>query len=203
LKYEQAQLKIKRLHPDAIVPTYAHATDSGFDLHAIEDVIIEPGETVLIRTGLAIQIPPGHEIQIRPRSGITSKTKLRVQLGTVDEGYTGELKVAVDNIAPIVFHIDEKFKYCDVDPTEYELQPADMVAFGISDKYDPLYYEYNYAYIIRKGDRIAQAVLAPITRVQQFVEVDDFDIETDRGANGFGSTGVSKDAIFTKDGVVE
>jgi dUTP pyrophosphatase len=201
LKYEQVQLKIKRLHPDAIIPTYAHATDSGFDLHAIEDVIIQPGETALIRTGLAIQIPPGHEIQIRPRSGITSKTKLRVQFGTVDEGYTGELKVAVDNIAPYVLGVllVEDFGEFDVFVRKGEVfDVKNEVALDVP------YGEFAHnSYIIRKGDRIAQAVLAPITRVQQFVEVDDFDIETDRGANGFGSTGVSKDAIFTKDGVVE
>jgi dUTP pyrophosphatase len=187
LKYEQAQLKIKRLHPDAVIPSYAHATDSGFDLHAIEDVIIQPGETVLIRTGLAIQIPPGHEIQIRPRSGITSKTKLRVQFGTVDEGYTGEIKVTVDNISPALTECVKPYLY-----------GIDGEVCAKQDEQIPLF-----TYNIRKNDRIAQAVLAPITRVQQFVEVDDFDIETDRGANGFGSTGVSKDAIFTKDGVVE
>jgi dUTP pyrophosphatase len=194
------QLKIKRLHPDAIIPTYAHATDSGFDLHAIEDVIIQPGETKLIRTGLAIQIPPGHEIQIRPRSGITSKTKLRVQFGTVDEGYTGEIKVTVDNIAPYDLGI-----LLDKDVRELDVFVRKGEVFDVKNEVasDVPYGEFAHnSYIIRKNDRIAQAVLAPITRVQQFVEIDDFDIETDRGANGFGSTGVSKDAIFTKDGVV-
>jgi dUTP pyrophosphatase len=190
-------LKIKRLHPDAIIPSYAHATDSGFDLHAIEDVVIKPGETALIRTGLAIQIPPDHEIQIRPRSGITSKTKLRVQFGTVDEGYTGELKVTVDNIA-----LPE---LCQSPYTgEYTIEFTDKTAESIDGETvrTSEHYVKQPAYIIRKGDRIAQAVLAPITRVRQFVEVDDFDIETDRGSNGFGSTGVSKGAITTKDGVV-
>jgi dUTP pyrophosphatase len=195
------QLKIKRLHPDAIIPSYAHATDSGFDLHAIEDVIIQPGETALIRTGLAMQIPPGHEIQIRPRSGITSKTKLRVQFGTVDEGYTGEIKVAVDNIAPYDLGV-----LLDKDVREFHIFARKGEVIDVKDDValDVSYGDFAHnSYIIRKNDRIAQAVLAPITRVQQFVEVDDFDIETDRGANGFGSTGVSKDAIFTKDGVVE
>jgi dUTP pyrophosphatase len=195
------QLKIKRLHTDAIIPKYAHVTDSGFDLHAIEDVIIQPGETKLIRTGLAIQIPHGHEIQIRPRSGITSKTKLRVQFGTVDEGYTGEIKVAVDNIAPYDLGVLLVKDFGEFDVFIRKGEVFDVKNEVVS---DVPYGEYAHnSYIIRKGDRIAQAVLAPITRVQQFVEVDDFDIETDRGANGFGSTGVSKDAIITKDGVVE
>src|SRR5699024_6808547 len=77
----------KRLSDDATLPTKAHETDSGFDLYASEDVIIEPGDTVVVPTGIAVQLPAGHEAQIRPRSGVTSRTKLRVQLGTIDEGY--------------------------------------------------------------------------------------------------------------------
>src|SRR5699024_11720582 len=96
----------KRLSDDAIIPTRAHKTDSGFDLYASEDVIIEPGETVIVPTGIAIQLPEGMEAQVRPRSGVTSKTKLRVQLGTIDNGYTGEIGVVVDNIASEGFSVD-------------------------------------------------------------------------------------------------
>ncbi len=66
-------IKIKRLHPDAVIPEYAHIGDSGFDLVAVEDVVIEPGETKLILTGLAFEIPEGFELQVRPRSGITTR----------------------------------------------------------------------------------------------------------------------------------
>ncbi|MES9778952.1 dUTP diphosphatase [Bacillus velezensis] len=91
-------VNIKRLSPDAQIPDYAHATDAGFDLVASEDVIIEPGETACVPTGLAFEIPKGYEMQIRPRFGITLNTPLRVQLGTVDAGYRGEVGVIVDNI---------------------------------------------------------------------------------------------------------
>src|SRR5690606_2151827 len=73
-------VKVKRLHPDAVIPTKAHTGDAGFDLVAVEDSIIEPGDTALIKTGLAFELPPGYEMQVRPRSGVTFKTKLRVQL---------------------------------------------------------------------------------------------------------------------------
>lgn len=89
----------KRLTDDAILPTKVHKTDSGFDLYANENVIIEPGETKVIKTGIAVQLPDGYEAQVRPRSGVTSKTKLRVQLGTIDQDYTGEIGIIVDNIA--------------------------------------------------------------------------------------------------------
>lgn len=92
------RIGFKRLTDDAIIPTKAHPTDSGYDLYANEDVIIEPGETVIVKTGIAVELPAGYEAQIRPRSGVTAKTKLRVQLGTIDNGYRGELGVIVDNI---------------------------------------------------------------------------------------------------------
>src|SRR5690606_19806136 len=91
-------VKVKLMHPDAVIPKKAHAHDAGFDLVAVEDTIIEPGATQLIKTGLAFELPPGYEMQIRPRSGVTLKTKLRVQLGTVDSNYRGEVGVIVDNI---------------------------------------------------------------------------------------------------------
>src|SRR5699024_2355308 len=91
------EIGFKRLTDDAILPTKAHATDSGFDLYANEDVIIEPGETELIKTGIAVHLPDGYEAQVRPRSGVTSKTKLRVQLGTIDNEYTGDIGIIVEN----------------------------------------------------------------------------------------------------------
>src|SRR5699024_1322804 len=89
----------KRLDESATIPTKAHASDSGFDLYALEDTIIEPGETVVIPTGIAVKLPAGYEAQVRPRSGVTAKTKLRVQLGTIDNEFRGELGVIVDNIS--------------------------------------------------------------------------------------------------------
>ncbi|MED4399804.1 dUTP diphosphatase [Metabacillus fastidiosus] len=91
-------VKIKRLSEHAVIPKYAKQGDSGFDLVAVEDVLIKPGETRKVPLGLAFEIPEGYELQIRPRSGITSKTKLRVQFGTVDAGYRGEIAAIVDNI---------------------------------------------------------------------------------------------------------
>lgn len=164
-------IKIKRLHPDAVIPKYAHAGDSGFDLVAVEDVVIEPGETKLIPTGLAFEIPEGFELQVRPRSGITLKTKLRVQLGTVDSNYRGEVGVIVDNIAVDVYgNVSQYLTHVDgADYRTSELYPNDT-------------------YLIRKGDRIAQGVIAPVAKME-FEEVDELS-DTERSNKGFGSTGV-------------
>ena len=165
-------VNIKRLSPDAQIPQYAHASDACFDLVAAEDVVIEPGETALVKTGLAFEVPEGYEMQIRPRSGITLKTKLRVQLGTVDAGYRGEVGVIVDNISPL--NMEVPFDYGPIMVTgEIYRMNGELPQFS---------------YIIRKGDRIAQAVIKPVEQAA-FTEVAELD-DSDRGAGGFGSSGV-------------
>ncbi|MGK9388871.1 dUTP diphosphatase [Bacillus sp. RK1064] len=167
-------VNIKRLSADATTPTYAHSTDACFDLYAADDVIIEPGETALVPTGLAFEIPKGYEMQIRPRSGITLKTRLRVQLGTVDSGYAGEVGVIVDNIAE------------DIGKFTVLLNRTDG-----SDAYSPdLELVRLNTYSIRKGDRIAQAVIKPVEQAT-FTVVGALE-DTERGAGGFGSSGVGK-----------
>ena len=141
-------IKIKKLNADATIPIRSHSTDAGLDLYASESVWVDEG--TLISTGIAVDIPPGYEGTIRPRSGLTSNTALRVQLGTVDSGYNGEIKVIADCI-----------------PNEID---GDQT------------------YAVSTGDKIAQLVLSPIeTPVVEVV--DEFDSESDRGENGFGSTG--------------
>lgn len=182
---KQKTLKVKRLSDSAILPTKSHVTDSGFDLYASEDVIIEPGETVIIPTGIAVELPDGTEAQIRPRSGITAKTKLRVQLGTIDYGYSGEIGVIIDNASSLsanymdfteglvngnyLTRINDEGEVAEVEGRYYENVP-------------------QVPYLIRKGDKIAQLVVQYLPQVTA-VEVDE--IQTfDRGVNGFGSTGV-------------
>lgn len=182
-------VKIKRLNEDAVIPKYAREHDAGFDLIATEDVIIEPGETKLIPTGLAFELPPGYEMQIRPRSGVTLKTKLRVQIGTVDSGYRGEIGVIVDNIAQrdiLEVNLNDK-------DVEYwtTLYPDLIDGTSARDSQEVWRYCGDFfvgTYLIRKGDRIAQAVIAPVETCH-FVDADKLE-ESMRGGQGFGSSGV-------------
>ncbi len=89
----------KRLHPDALLPAYAHPGDAGLDLSACESAVLQPGERRLVRTGLALELPPGTEGQVRPRSGLALKhgVTLLNAPGTIDEGYRGELGVILIN----------------------------------------------------------------------------------------------------------
>lgn len=151
-------VKIKRLHPGAVIPRYATAGAAGFDLVAVEDVIIEPGETKSIRTGLAFEIPEGYEMQIRMRSGIAKRSKLRMpnSVATIDSDYRGEVFMLFENTR----------------------KPSD----------DSFRNATELAECVRAGDRIAQAIIAPVMRVQ-FEEVAELS-RTERGDGGFGSTGI-------------
>lgn len=92
-------IKIKKLHPDAVVPKYATVGSAGFDLVAVEGVAFRPGETALVKTGLAFEIPEGYQLEVRPRSGLSLNSPLRVANapGTVDADYRGEVCVIMTN----------------------------------------------------------------------------------------------------------
>jgi dUTP pyrophosphatase len=93
-------IRIKKLHPDAQLPAYAHGPkeDAGLDLRAIEQVVLRPGIAQAVPTGLAIELPPGYEAQVRPRSGLALKHSLTVNFGTIDPGYRGEIRVVMFNL---------------------------------------------------------------------------------------------------------
>jgi dUTP pyrophosphatase len=88
-------------------PKYTYPTDSGFDLYSTENTHIEPFSRVLVPTGLHFDIPDGYEIQIRSKSGLALKQGLMVlnSPGTVDQGYTGEIKVIIFNTTQNVVNI--------------------------------------------------------------------------------------------------
>ena len=92
-------LKYKLVHPDAVEPKYNYPTDSGFDLHSVEEIVIEPFGRALVPTGLCFDIPMGQEIQVRSKSGLAINQGLFVlnSPGTVDAGYTGEVKAIIFN----------------------------------------------------------------------------------------------------------
>jgi len=92
--------------------SYNYDSDSGFDLYSSETVIIEPFGRALVPTGIKFEIPADFEIQIRPKSGLALNHGLTVlnTPGTIDEGYTGEVKVIVFNTNPEKFTINTGMK---------------------------------------------------------------------------------------------
>lgn len=159
------KIGFKKVHPDAKLPQYAHEGDAGMDVYAVEDTVLEPYTPTLVKTGLVADIPTGYEIQVRPRSGLALKQSITVlnSPGTVDAGYRNEIGVILYWAPPLT------------DVLQYD-QSAN------------LYYCISCKHTIHKGERIAQFVVAPVTRCEP-VEVTEV-TDTDRGTGGFGSTGV-------------
>lgn len=138
-------LPIKRTDPAATLPTRAHPTDAGLDLHALHDVTLYASGRAIVPTGIAVAIPVGYVGMVCPRSGVaTQGVTVNNAPGIVDSGYTGELKVILINHSRNPWHA-------------------------------------------KAGDRIAQLVILPIV-TPGVVEVDELP-GTQRGNNGFGSTG--------------
>lgn len=94
-------IRVKKLKPSAIIPTYGSAEAAGADLYACldESVLIRPGETVFIPTGLSMEIPLGTAGLIYARSGLACKRGLAPanKVGVIDSDYRGEFIVALHN----------------------------------------------------------------------------------------------------------
>ncbi|MEK4760352.1 dUTP diphosphatase [Viridibacillus sp. FSL E2-0187] len=105
-------VKIKRIHTDALLPMQANPGDAGMDLYSIEAVEIPAGEAKLIKTGLQIELPQGTEAQIRPRSGLALKHSVTVlnSPGTIDEGYRGEIGVILINHGKETFIVEKSMR---------------------------------------------------------------------------------------------
>ena len=103
-----AEVKVKKLVPHAVLPSYAHPGDAGLDLCAAERAELEPGCSAMVKTGIAIELPPGTEGQVRPRSGLARKHQVTVlnTPGTVDEGYRGEVGVILINHGTSTFTVE-------------------------------------------------------------------------------------------------
>ena len=92
--------------------SYAYESDSGFDLYANEEVKIPAFGRALIPTGVSVDLPQDFEMQVRSKSGLAINQGLMVlnSPGTVDEGYTGEIKVIIFNTNNHEFIITKSMK---------------------------------------------------------------------------------------------
>lgn len=155
-------MKVMLTHPDAKMPTRAHAYDAGLDLYTPTLCVVPPTETTVtlvqelhlhdietvvgsltIDTGVHVEIPEGYVGFIKSKSGLNVKHGLTAD-GVIDAHYTGSIAVKLYN------HTSEP-------------------------------------YVFQAGDKIAQLVILkcelPVPELVDHLE------ETDRGDGGFGSTG--------------
>lgn len=105
-----SSIRVKKLHPKAILPTYGSAEAAGADLYACLDapVTIDPGETVFIPTGLAMEIPKGCAGLVHARSSMGAKRGLAPanKVGVIDSDYRGQVMVALHNHGAVPQTID-------------------------------------------------------------------------------------------------
>jgi dUTP pyrophosphatase len=99
---------VRLLHPSARLPWRAHPGDGGADLHAVEEVVIPPGERREVGTGIALAIPEGHAGFVQPRSGLAFRHGLMVvnTPGLIDAGFRGEVRVCLYNSGSEPFPIE-------------------------------------------------------------------------------------------------
>lgn len=133
------------LDEGAIMPTRAHSTDAGLDLYSRETKPVLPGFGEVFDTGVHIELPKGYWGKLESKSGLNVNFDIVSCGGTIDEGYTGSIKVKLYNLG-------------------------------------------STRYMVQKGQKIVQMIILPYSAPE--LELVDALPETERGNNGFGSTGI-------------
>ncbi len=110
------KIKIKKIHSDAIIPSYAHKGDSGMDIYSIENFELGILERKLTKVGLSFEIPLGYEIQTRPKSGLAIKYGITLvnTPGTIDSSYRGELGIILINTSKEIYYVKKGEKIAQI-----------------------------------------------------------------------------------------
>ncbi len=103
-------LKVKKLDPEAVLPSYAHPGDAGLDMYANETVIINPGQSVKIKTGVSMEIPEGYVGLIWDKSGLSTNHRIKSLGGVIDSGYRGESLLGLINLGDTPYTIEKGHK---------------------------------------------------------------------------------------------
>lgn len=93
------QIKIKKLHHNAQIPTYATDGSAAFDFYATNSVMLFPEGSGIINTGISIEVPDGFVLLLFSRSGHGFKNGIRLSncVGVIDSDYRGEIKLSLTN----------------------------------------------------------------------------------------------------------
>jgi len=102
------KVKIKKLHPDAVIPSYAKDGDAGMDLTSV-DIEVLDNEHVKYYTGLAIEIPKGYAGFLFPRSSCYKRKQILSNcVGVIDSGYRGEISFVMIGTSKCSYNIGER-----------------------------------------------------------------------------------------------
>jgi len=101
------KIKIKRLHPEAKIPSYANPGDAGMDVFATSKE--EKEKFIEYGTGLSFELPSDHLILVFPRSSLSNKDLILANhVGVLDSGYRGELKLRFKKTGKDIYEIGDK-----------------------------------------------------------------------------------------------
>jgi dUTP pyrophosphatase len=105
MPFKNFYFNVKRIHPNAKLPTKSYEDDAGYDLYAIENTIIYPGGDALIKFGFKTEFPGGFVAVIHDRGSVAKKLRLHVKAGIIDAPYRGEWFGQVENHNSDFVHI--------------------------------------------------------------------------------------------------
>lgn len=158
------KVKIKKTHPDAIIPKYAKLGDAGLDLTATSISYDEYGN-ICYGTGLAFEIPEGYVGLVFPRSSICKEQLLLSNaVGVIDSGYRGEVS----------FKFKPSLALDDCQCLKHDSEKMWTTAVRRNDIY-------------KVGDRVGQMIIMPYPSIE-FEEVEELS-QTERGEGSYGSSG--------------
>lgn len=124
-------IPVKKMHPDARLPAFAHTTDAGCDVFSMEEVAIGPGERKVVGTGIAMAIPQGYVGLVWDKSSISGTLGLKTMGGVLDAGYRGEIKIILYNTGTEPIHLEKGRKIA-----QLLIQPIHQPAFQEVDDLD-------------------------------------------------------------------
>ncbi|MEK7583801.1 MAG: dUTP diphosphatase [Patescibacteria group bacterium] len=115
------QVKIKKLHADAVLPYYDHPGDAGLALYTIESKVLAPGERYSFDIGIALEFPADHVALIMDRSGLAHKRGITTLAGVGDSGYRGSYHVVLINLSdePYAVNKGDKIAQLLITPVEH------------------------------------------------------------------------------------
>lgn len=114
-------MKVKLIRfSDNKMPERAHYNDAGLDCFAAEEVTLQIGERAKVKLGFGLELPDGYVGLLLPRSSLNA-LGIRVEVGTIDAGYRGEIQAVLVNNSKVAFktNINAKIAQLVVLPIAY------------------------------------------------------------------------------------
>jgi dUTP pyrophosphatase len=104
------KINVKRLNPEAKLPSYAHPGDAGADCFCYEKITLAPGERKSIPLGFALELPEGYVSLLWDKSSLSHRHGLKSFGGVIDAGYRGEYFAGIMNLSdkPYTFEKGDK-----------------------------------------------------------------------------------------------